>query len=321
MGNPHASLFEALEEFFVRKSPIRQIDVENVRADTVGLRGKAANPGDAFRQAACVPVVLRESIDHPFQRNDSRGRDDSGLAHSASKHLPDPAGPSDEFPASADHGSDRRGEPLREADVHRVGPARQFANVHTQCDGGVEDPGAVEVNGDPPFLCSGHDGRGVFGGEGGAVAAVVRVFQTNQTCVGKVDVLGTDGGFDLLQTHRSVRLIGDDVGEDAAQRGHPARLVQENVRAVSQDDLLAAGAVGENAGEIPHRAADDQERRFHSEEVCGYGFEAVDRGVLGEDVIAEIGLENGPAHLGGGQGHGIAAQIDHGHFGPPGGGC
>jgi hypothetical protein len=107
------------------------------------------------------------------------------------------------------------------------------------------------------------------------------------------------------------------VGEDAAQRGHPARLVEEDVRGVAENHLLAPRAVGEDAGGVAHRAAHDEERRLHSQPLGRHRLKTVDRGVLAEDVVAEIGAKDGLAHGLRGQGYGIASQIDDGHRQPP----
>ena len=185
-------------------------------------------------------------------------------------------------------------EPLGEADVERIAAPGELPDIHTEGDGGVEDPGAVEVQQEMMPFRECDDGGGVLGCQRGAVTAVMRVFQTDEAGPGEVDVLGADGGLDILQLECPVGLVGDRVGEDSAQGGHPARLVEKDVRAVAEDHLFTARAVGQHAGDISHRAADDQKRRFLSQPLGGHRLEAVDRGVLAEDVIAQRGADAWP---------------------------
>ena len=71
-----------------------------------------------------------------------------------------------ELAGAADQRADRRAEPLRHAEHHRVDLARVLRHVDACRDGRVEDPRAVEVDGkvvvvghlpDGPDLLDGHD--------------------------------------------------------------------------------------------------------------------------------------------------------------------
>jgi hypothetical protein len=177
----------------------------------------------------------------------------------------------------------------------------------------VEDPGAVEVDGDAAAPRELSDGGGVVGRQRGAVTAVVGIFQTDEPSLREMDVVVANGGPDLIKSHCPVRQVWDGMGEDAAQGGHSARLIQEDVRAVSQDRLFAAGAVREHADDVAHRAAYDQERRFHSQHFGRHRLKPVDRGVFGEDVVAEIGVKDGSAHGWCGKSYRVASQIYDGH--------
>ena len=193
----------------------------------------------------------------------------------------------------------------------------QLPAIHAEGDRGVEDPGAVEVDEEAAALREFDNAGGVLGRQRGAVAAVMGVLQADEAGPGEVDVVGADGGLDIFPPERPVGLIGDRVGEDPAQGGHPARLVDEDVRAVSEDDLLAAGAVGEDGGDVSHRAARDQQPRLHPGPLGRHRLEAVDRGVLAEDVVPQLGAEDRLPHGRGGKGYRIAAQIYDRHRQPP----
>ena len=208
-------------------------------------------------------------------------------------------------------------EPLGEADVERIAAPGELPDIHTEGDGGVEDPGAVEVQQKMMPFRERDDGGGIFGCQRGPVTAVMGVFQTDEAGPGEVDVLGADGGLDILQRECPIGLVGDRVGEDSSQGGHPARFVEKNVGAVAQDHLFAARTVGQHTGDISHRAAYDQKGRLLSQPLGGHRLEAVDRGVLAEDVIAQRGVMHGLPHGLGGKGYGIAAQIDESHRQPP----
>jgi hypothetical protein len=132
-----------------------------------------------------VRMVFRKTFDHLFQRDNPRSRYDSGLAHSAAQHFPDPAGARDEFFVAADQGADGRGETLREADVYGIDSPGQFPDVYPEGDCGIEDPGAVEVDGNAAALRERNDGGGVVGRQRGAVTAVVGISRQMSRVRGK----------------------------------------------------------------------------------------------------------------------------------------
>ena len=61
---------------------------------------------------------------------------------------------------------------------------------------------------------------------------------------------------------------------------------------------------------VAHGAGGDEERRLHAGRRRPLLFQTVDGRVLAEDVVADLGLGHGPAHLGVGAGHGVGAQVD-----------
>ena len=208
-------------------------------------------------------------------------------------------------------------EPLGEADVERIAASGELPDIHTEGDGGVEDPGAVEVQQKMMPFRECDDGGGIFGRQRRSVTAVMGVFQTEEAGPGEMDVFGADGGLDIFQRQCPIGLIGDRMGEDPSQGGHPPRFVEKNVGAVAQDHLFAPRTVGQHTGHISHRAAHDKKGRLLSHPLGGHGLETIDRWILAEDVIAQRGVMHGLPHGLGGKGYGIAAQIDESHRQPP----
>ena len=62
------------------------------------------------------------------------------------------------------------------------------------------------------------------------------------------------------------------------------------------DGLLAAREVGQLGDEIAHRAAGDEQPGLLAEQLRGALLEGVDRRIVAEDVVADLGRGHRPAH-------------------------
>ena len=122
-----------------------------------------------------------------------------------------------------------------------------------------------------------------------------------------------EGGLDLGRVDRAVRPVLERPDARADDDRVTGRLVEDHVVLAARDGLLAAREVGHLGDEVAHRPGRDEEAGFLAEQLGGALLEGVDRRVVAEDVVAELGLGHRPAHRRGGVGDGVAAQVDPWH--------
>ena len=218
-------------------------------------------------------------------------------------------------PRAADERPDRRRQAFRQAQLDRRHVARPVGD-RTRCrDGGVEEPRAVEV-----------DRQAVLGGDGGhlgevprrndpAAAAVVRVLEANHAgprVVVVVVVVGrqVDGRPQRIQRQRAVARGPDGAEHQASESRRPAVLVVIDVRFVAEDDVAASPAMCEQRGEVAHRAARHEDGGVLARHLRGQRLQAIDRRVVAEHVIANLGGRHGLTHGRRGNGDRITSQID-----------
>ena len=67
--------------------------------------------------------------------------------------------------------------------------------------------------------------------------------------------------------------------------------------------------MGEDGGQVAHRAAGDEERGFFARAGRGDFLQTVDGGVFAVHIVADFGFGHGLAHGGRGMGDGIGAEI------------
>jgi hypothetical protein len=77
-----------------------------------------------------------------------------------------------------------------------------------------------------------------------------------------------------------------------------------------RDDLAAARHVSHNRNKIPHSARGDKETRLFAEQGRRPFLEGDYGRIILEDVVADLSYRHRAAHLGGGVGHRVGAQID-----------
>jgi len=122
-------------------------------------------------------------------------------------------------------------------------------------------------------------------------------------------VLGPDGVRNLgRRQHAGLRAHGHDL--DAAEGGGAARLGEEDVGVGVGDDLLSLPRTDQHADEVAHGSAGHEEGGLLAEPLGGDLLEAVDGRVLAEDIVAQLGVGHGPAHLRAGHGEGVGAKVD-----------
>ena len=224
----------------------------------------------------------------------------------------------DEVLGAHDHRAHRTAQGLGEAETDVVHVAGQFLGRDFQGHGGVEDAGAVQVHRHAGLVGHVADGLGVGGGYHHAAAPVVGVLQTDHGGGWKMGVaLVPDGPGHVIGVDAALGVVGHQAGLGPGQRGLSPAFVPEHVGLVSHDDLVASVAVGQGGDEVAHGAAGGQQAGLLAQHGGGPFLKFVDGRVLAENVVAHLGPGHGPAHLVGGFGDRVAAQVDRCHLAVP----
>jgi hypothetical protein len=80
-----------------------------------------------------------------------------------------------------------------------------------------------------------------------------------------------------------------------------------------QQDLVTCSAMHRKGHLIAHSARGKEERRFLTQQLGDHVLQEIDGGVFALLLVAHFCFRHGPAHGGGGTGHGIAVEIDPYH--------
>ena len=100
---------------------------------------------------------------------------------------------------------------------------------------------------------------------------------------------------------------------DASQGGHPASFIQINMRQAAHDGFLSALAVNEQGNQVAHGPRRDKQRRFLSHHPGCQLLQADHRGVIAENIIADLSLCHGFAHFRRGLGNGVGTKVNGFH--------
>ena len=91
------------------------------------------------------------------------------------------------------------------------------------------------------------------------------------------------------------------------------RLVDDEVMLAAGDRLLAAAQVGELRDDVAHRPGGDEQPGLLAEKLGRPFLEGVDRRIVAEDVVADLGLRHRPAHRRRRVRDRVATQVDQWH--------
>ncbi len=130
-----------------------------------------------------------------------------------------------------------------------------------------------------------------------AAAVVVRVLETDDAGRREVHVVVVmDEPIHVVGVERAVGGVEAAELQLAEHRG-AALLVEEDVGLGVQEDLVAAPRQGVQRDLVGHRAGRAEERGLLAEQLRRALLQAVDGRVVLEDVVADLGLGHGAAHL------------------------
>ena len=281
-------------------------------------RDDAIEPGQRLREPAGVGVVLGQALDHAVRavgegHQAGRGQD-PGLAHAATDHLARASGAPDDLARPDDHRSDRTGERLGEAERDGVGRVGQVGRANAQGDDRVPEPRAIDVERDAMGARDRADLAGVLGRQRLAHRMGVGVLERDQAGDRFVGVGGVaEGVLDLGRVDGAVGLVLERTHARPDDDRVTGCLVDDHVVLAAGDGLLAAREVRHLGDEVAHRPGGDEQAGLLAEQLGGALLEGVDRGVVAEDVVTELGVGHRPAHGRGRVGDGVAAQVDPWH--------
>ena len=196
----------------------------------------------------------------------------------------------------------------------------QSVTGRPEADRGVEQPRAVEVDGQAVLARDGRHVGEVRRREDRAAAPVVRVLEADHARrrpVVEVVVVRrqVDRRLERVERQRAVRVRRHRVQHHAAERRRRPVLVVVDVRLVAEDHFLPALAVRQQRRQVPHRPAGDEEAGLHAGHPRRQRLELVDGRVLAEHVVAERRRRHRLPHRRRRQGHRVASQI-YGHWYP-----
>ena len=330
LDHQHAARPERLEE---RRAVAGHLEQHEVRPDPARVERSggrlggpagghdAVHPAERLGQPPGVGVVLGEAVDHAVRavgEGDQAGRgEDPRLAHAAADHLPRPARAPDHVLRADDHRADRAGQALREAERDGVGRAGEVQGGHAGValgHDGVPEPGAVDVERDAAPAGDRRDGLRVGGRQRLAHRMRVGVLDGDHPGDRLVRVRGVaERVIDLVEVEGAVGPVVE--GADAGPHDDrvAGRLVDDHVMLAAGDGLLAARQMGHLGDEVAHRPRRDEQAGLLAEQLRGALLEGVHRGVVAEDVVADLGVGHRPAHGRRRLRDRVAAEVDEGH--------
>ena len=191
-------------------------------------------------------------------------------------------------------------------------PSVSVARRHAERHGCVPDARSVEVDPEAALPGGGDHGAEPRDILHRAAAEVVAVLEHDQRHVGGVVPPRRHGRAHVVGREMAARRV-DHARHHPGDLGHSRELVAAHVAAALGQHLVAAPGQEPDRDLVAHRARRDEERRLHPQELGRALFQPVDGRILAVDVVADLGLRHGLAHLRGRLGDGVGAQVDGGH--------
>ncbi len=316
MGNgPHESLryrqhqqpsiLEDCAEFRRRRQMRINVKDHDVRLDPRRRQFQTLDARDRRGELGRVGMVDRQTIDVMLQRVERRRGQHAGLTHAAPQQLAMSSGKLDELARTGERRSDRRPQPLAEADAHGVEVLGPIGQGNAGGHGGIPEPSAVQVGGQPDGMTPiANVGNDVIG-QHSAGAPIVRVLKADQPGAWKMIVLAANQTFELLASQDRFFASHRSHGQ-TAQLGVACLLVVVDVAVGLADDFVSWRAVESQSDLVGHGARGDEDRPLLAQQGRHPVLERANRGVFAKDVIADDRVGHGRAHGGRGPGDGVA---------------
>ena len=144
--------------------------------------------------------------------------------------------------------------------------------------------------------------------------AVPGVLQAQQAGAREMRVVGFDRRRDVGQRHAALGVLAQGLGLHAAQHGRATAFVAVGVGQLTDDVLVTAPAMRQDAAQIALRAAGHEQRRLFAQQGGHARLQGVDGRVIAKHIVAHRRGEHGRAHGGAGTGDGVAAQVNGGRI-------
>ena len=288
------------------------LEVDDIGLDRIEGDAESVDPGHALGEPAGERVVLGEAVDVVLERVDPGRGEDPGLAHRPAEPLLPAPYLAEPVPRGREHRAHRTAEALAEVDPHGIEPPGEVAGRDPGRDRRVEEPGAVHVGGEIVFTRHLHHRLQRFHRPYRSSAEVGGLLDREEPRAGGVAVGGV--------THRRPRLRpGVDApfaierrDHHAAQGRRSSALEVDDVRGPVGDDLVPRGAVHPDGELVAHRPRREEHRGLLAEELRHHLAQAVDTRVFHALLVADRRPGHRFTHGRGGEGLGVAVEVDHG---------
>ncbi len=247
-----------------------------------------------------------------LERVDAGRGDDAGLPHRAAEEVLRAAGGGHQLRRARDERAERAAEPLREAERDDVDAAPDLRRRDAERRGGVDDAGAVEVDAQVELAGGLDDGVDLGERPHAAARGVVGVLDRDDARARHVRRgVAADGAADLLGRDPAT-VPGQAAHDEPAEDGRAALLVEEDVRGLLGEQLVARLGEDPQRDLVRHRRRRQEDRLLLAEERGGAPLELVDGRVLALLLVADLRVRDRRAHrLRRPRGR-VGAEVDHG---------
>ena len=232
-------------------------------------------------------VIFRESFPVVLEGVEGASGDHPRLAQASPVHLAEASGSIDELAGPAKGGADRGAESFGKADAHRVEGGGVLALGDARGHGGVPESGAIEVEAEALTFGDLGDLVDLFDRPDTAPAAVVGIFDADELCWGKMEIGGAKGGLEL-GGGENAPVSWEQATHQARESRRTTRFVIIDMGFIMEEDFVAGLGVDAEGELIGHRARRGEEGGFLAEEGGDPSFQLMDRGIIPEDIIADL---------------------------------
>ncbi len=199
----------------------------------------------------------------------------------------------------------------RQNATESAGSASVFGR-HAKGHGSVEEACSVHVERNAMGVGDGGHGTGVLDGQRLRHRVGMGVLEGYEASDRLMGVRGiAERVVQLAQIPSAVRALGHLPDRGPHHDRMAGLLVRDHVGTRSGDRLLSPSQVPELRDEVRHRPAGDEEGGFLAQQLGGTYLQGVDRWVVAEDVVTQLGLVHGFPHGRGRVGDSVATEIDH----------